>query len=96
MASPSATTAGMVAPRALPPPSTRVSAARARPVTARHGVPDASPVSGVLGHGAVASTCLARVPRPFFQGCPIVLIHYFLSVLENEWQRFCLTRTDHF
>jgi len=39
MTSTSATTVGIRAPRALPQPSTGVSAARARPVAARHRVP---------------------------------------------------------
>ena len=92
--SPTATTAWLVAPRALPPPSTRVSAARARPAAARHRVPGASPVSGVLDLGAASSTGRAHVPRPCFPGCPIVLVACFPLVLENELPGFCLTRMD--
>src|SRR5687767_7295587 len=90
-----ATTAWLVAPRALPPPSTRGSAARARPAAARHRVPGASPVSGVLDLGAASSTGRAHVPRPFFPGCPLVLVQcshtctgyffaFFLLLSSNE------------
>ena len=96
MVSPTATTALALAPLASLPPSTRASAVHARPAAARHRVPGASPVSGVLGHGAAASTYRARGPKPFFQGCPIVLVDCFPRVLENESQGFCLTRTDQF
>src|SRR6266851_6552024 len=92
-ASPIATTAWLVAPRALPPPSTRVSAERVQPAAARHRVPGACPVSGVLGHGAASSTCRARVPSSFFRECPIVLVDGFQHVLENESQEFYPTLT---
>src|SRR5215216_2057925 len=96
MTSPIATTIWVLALLALHQPSTRVSAARARPAAARHRVLGASPVSGVLGHGAASSTSRARVPRPFFPGCPIVLVHCFQCVLANGLSGFCPTQMDQF
>jgi len=65
-----------------------------RPAAARRRVPGASPVSGVLSYGAVASTGHARIPIPFFPGRSIVLVGCLQHVLENESQGFSLILTD--
>jgi hypothetical protein len=89
-----ATSAWAWAPLSFLPPSTRVSAVRARPAAARRRVPVANPQSGVLGHGGASSTFRARVPRPFFPMCPIILVHGFQCVLANGLTGFCLTQMD--
>ena len=91
---PIATTAWILPLRALLPPSTRVSVGRARLAAARHRVPGASPVSGVLGHGAAAAMSRARLLKPFFLGCPIVLVNGSPCVLENGWPGFDLAQMD--